>query len=60
MYIDYSYNGKLKGERVSRDLFYCFKIIASGYGEGTAKKSKQGDQLGSCVNNLGKRDYVLD
>lgn len=48
MYIDYSYNGKLKGE-----------IITSGYGEGTAKKSKQGDQLGSCVNNLGKRRLCL-
>ena len=39
MYIDYSYNGKLKGERVSRDLFYCFKIIASGYGVGNGQKN---------------------
>lgn len=42
------------GTGVCKDLIYSFKMITSSYGERMVEL-KQGDQLRSCIDNLGKR-----
>lgn len=49
LYINNIYKGKLREGLVSRDMI-CYKKITSGDGERTAKELKQGDELGSHVN----------